>query len=149
MRKILKCQICDRLYSSLGQHLRGLHGVINPRERECLVLLVNGRVDVRMESCSIVGCHSTSSRLDRNMMSHVEMSHKARKQARKALRRRVVIARLAEPRDSNPPIPLQSTLDLEEEHQPAEGGIVFFLLFGLCSLYAKSADPFDLILPFE
>lgn len=91
-------------------------------------MIANKRVDVRREPCPIPGCGSTARRLDRHIQSHSEVPLPVRQRALVGLKRKLMIMRLRELRTSNPPIPMVSSLDLEEkeQQQKEEDGILLF-----------------------
>ncbi|KAK5882910.1 hypothetical protein CesoFtcFv8_021451 [Champsocephalus esox] len=68
------CPICYRTFTYLGQHLRVSHFVLNKAERGKLVMLANGRLNIRAELCPVPSCTTQKgSRLDRHMKSHSEL----------------------------------------------------------------------------
>ncbi|XP_067284388.1 uncharacterized protein [Pseudorasbora parva] len=108
------CPLCLRGYHQLSQHLRLTHKVINRQERKLLLAISSGRVDVRKSTCPVPACGKSSSRIDRHLKDHTELTRAAQQETMKALKRKKIIDNLADLRASNPAVPMASTLDLEE-----------------------------------
>ncbi|MGL5596664.1 MAG: hypothetical protein ACRDDA_00750, partial [Aeromonas sp.] len=115
--------------SQLSQHLRVTHAVKNVAERKLLLALQSGRISVREGRCPVPACEKETSRLDRHLKSHSELSATARRAAVAKLKRDKIMAALSALRASNPVVPLSSVLDLQAEtEEPTE---------------AQSAEPED------
>ncbi|MGL5597853.1 MAG: hypothetical protein ACRDDA_06985, partial [Aeromonas sp.] len=89
------CPICLRSYSQLSQHLRVFHRVVNVKERKLLLALESGRVKFREGKCTIPGCEKTTTRLDRHIKTHIELSKADQRNAIKLFKRRVILEELA------------------------------------------------------
>ncbi|XP_065096456.1 uncharacterized protein [Paramisgurnus dabryanus] len=113
------CPICGRSYAQLSQHLRVYHKVVNVKERKLLLALESGRVKYREGKCSVPGCDKVTTRLDRHIQTHSELSKRARKDAIKRCKKDVILKQLSELRASDPAVPMASRLDLVElEDEP-------------------------------
>ncbi|XP_073730778.1 uncharacterized protein [Misgurnus anguillicaudatus] len=108
------CPLCLRLYARLSQHLVVFHQVRNKEERRLLLALESGRINIREGACPVPACRVTTTRLDRHLRTHSELSAAALEDAVRFVKRRKVISLLAELRASDPEVPLVSCLDLEE-----------------------------------
>ncbi|KAK5872366.1 hypothetical protein PBY51_013078 [Eleginops maclovinus] len=115
------CPMCGKDIIALSQHLRCKHRVHNKEEKAPLLLLANGRVDIRKEPCPVPGCLQHTCRLDRHIHTHTELSRKERAAVLRSLKRRVFIARSAKLRTTNLAIPMVSRVDLEDSQE--EGGL--------------------------
>lgn len=110
------CPLCTRTYSRLSQHLRLTHRVLNLQERKLLLALSSGRVDVRKGNCPVPTCGKFTSRMDRHLICHTELTAPARQETIQALKRSKILHDLSELRASNPTVPMASTLDQEDAH---------------------------------
>ncbi|KAK7149307.1 hypothetical protein R3I94_008821 [Phoxinus phoxinus] len=108
------CPLCLHGYHKLSQHLRVTHKVINSQERKLLLAISSGRVDVRKGTCPVPSCGKSTSRMDRHLKDHTELTKVAQQETMQALKRKKIIHDLTELRASNPAVPMASTLDLEE-----------------------------------
>lgn len=108
------CPLCLRGYHQLSQHLRVSHKVINSQERKLLLAISSGRVDVRKGTCPVPACSKYTTRIDRHLKGHTELTRAAQQEAIQVLKRKKIIHDLAELRASNPTVPMASTLDQEE-----------------------------------
>lgn len=108
------CPLCLHGYHQLSQHLRVTHKVINSQERKLLLAISSGRVDVRKGTCPVPSCGKSTSRMDRHLKDHTELTRVAQQETMQVLKRRKIIHDLTELRASNPAMPMASTLDLEE-----------------------------------
>lgn len=117
-----QCPLCYRSYSQLSQHLKVSHKVRNVDERRLLLALESGRVNVRKGRCPVAGCNKETSRLDRHLRRHSELTAKARRVAFADCKKAKVIRDLAVLRASNPVVPMVSAFDLEEEGAAAPEG---------------------------
>lgn len=108
------CPLCLRGYHQLSQHLRVIHKVKNKTERKLLLSIASGRVNVRKGTCPIAGCKKETTRLDRHLKTHTELTKVARCEALGACMRQNILGDLASLRASNPAKPMVSTLDLDE-----------------------------------
>ncbi|XP_056094661.1 uncharacterized protein LOC130073220 [Rhinichthys klamathensis goyatoka] len=108
------CPLCLRGYHQLSQHLRVTHKVINSQERKLLLAISSGRVDVRKGTCPLPSCGKSTSRMDRHLKDHTELTRVAQQETMLALKRKKIIHDLTDLRASNPAVPMASTLDLEE-----------------------------------
>ncbi|CAM4733354.1 unnamed protein product [Leuciscus chuanchicus] len=108
------CPLCHRTYHQLSQHLTTSHGVRNKAERKLLLAIPSGRVDIRKGPCPVAACGKFSSRLDRHLKGHTELTAAARRQTIQAMKRKKILGDLAELRATNPTVPLASSLDLED-----------------------------------
>lgn len=106
------CPICFQTYAQLSQHLRIFHRVKNLKERKLLLALESGRVNFREGECSVPGCNKTTTRLDRHIKTHKELTKAAQRHAIKEFKRRVILQDLATLRASNPAVPMALHLDL-------------------------------------
>ncbi|KAG1960373.1 uncharacterized protein LOC120466694 [Pimephales promelas] len=109
------CPLCLHGYHKLSQHLRVTHKVINSQERKLLLAISSGRVDVRKGTCPLPSCGKSTSRLDRHLKDHTELTREAQQETMQALKRKKIIHDLTYLRASNPAVPMASTLDLEED----------------------------------
>ncbi|KAK9976406.1 hypothetical protein ABG768_021611 [Culter alburnus] len=109
------CPLCHRGYSQLSQHLGVSHGVRNKAERKLLLAIPSGRVDVRKGTCPLPACGKYTSRMDRHLATHTEVTVAARRQATETLKRKKILEGLAKLRASNPAVAIVSSLDLAEE----------------------------------
>lgn len=110
------CPLCKCPYSRLSQHLRLTHRVVNLQERKLLLAISSGRVDVRKGTCPLPTCGKSTSRIDRHLMGHTELTAAARQETIQALKMRKILHNLSELRASNPVVPMASTLDQEDSH---------------------------------
>lgn len=108
------CPLCMRMYARLSQHLTVTHKVENKQERKLLLALESGRVDARAGMCPVPACGKFSSRLDRHIRTHSEISLVAQDEALRLCKRRQILSKLTVLRATNPDVPMVSTLDLEE-----------------------------------
>lgn len=116
------CPVCCKVYIGLSQHLRRFHQICNKEERQLLLSWSSGRVDIREEACPIPCCLVTSTaRLDRHMLTHTELSNKARSLALNEVRRKVTIRKLGELREVNPAVQMVTRFDLGEIQLSALG----------------------------
>lgn len=119
---LVDCPLCLHGYHQLSQHLRMTHKVINSQERKLLLAISSGRVDVRKGTCPVPYCGKSTSRMDRHLKDHTELTRVAQQETMQALKRKKIIHDLTELRASNPAVPMASTLDLEDAPPPpAEG----------------------------
>ncbi|MGL5102343.1 MAG: hypothetical protein ACRC6N_07340 [Plesiomonas sp.] len=70
-------------------------------------------MNIREGICPIPGCGKDSSRLDRHLSVHTELSSAAKEDTLKEVKRRKILKELAQLRESNPMVPMVSTLDLQ------------------------------------
>ncbi|KAK5896582.1 hypothetical protein CesoFtcFv8_009725 [Champsocephalus esox] len=71
----VRCPICNSSYRALSKHLQRHHGVRNLDERKILLLLANGRTNIRLHPCTILGCEYRGTRLDHHLArDHVELA---------------------------------------------------------------------------
>lgn len=110
---IESCPICYRMYARLGQHLTVMHNVKNKLEKKYLLALESGRVNVRQGRCPLPGCGKETTRLDRHIQAHTELSEADRKNTIIGCKQRKLLDLLGALRASNPEVPMVSTLDLE------------------------------------
>lgn len=110
------CPLCKCPYSRLSQHLRLTHRVVNLQERKLLLAISSGRVDVRKGTCPLPTCGKSTSRIDRHLMGHTELTAAARQETIQALKMRKILHNLSELRASNPVVAMASTLDQEDSH---------------------------------
>ena len=96
----------------LGRHLRRWHCIQNPEERAMLLNLVNGRVEVKREHCPVPSCGHASTRLDRHLLGHKDVSRRKMQEYMAQLQLNVTIRLLGKLRATNPWVPLRSDLDL-------------------------------------
>ncbi|XP_077091405.1 uncharacterized protein LOC143742438 [Siphateles boraxobius] len=116
------CPLCLHGYHQLSQHLRVTHKVINSQERKLLLAISSGRVDVRKGTCPVPSCGKSTSRMDRHLKDHTELTRVAQQETMQALKRKKIIHDLTELRASNPAVPMASTLDLEDSPPHPEKG---------------------------
>ncbi|ROL49818.1 hypothetical protein DPX16_1189 [Anabarilius grahami] len=109
------CPLCLRMYARPSQHLVVTHHVKNKEERKLLLSLESGRVNVCERRCPVPGCGKLTSRLDRHIQTHSDLSMTARMDAVLSCKRKKVLSQLSALRASNPEVPMVSSLDLEEE----------------------------------
>lgn len=114
------CPVCLRKYSQLSQHLRVFHHVINVEERKLLLAMESGRIDYRMGRCPVLGCGKDTTRLDRHLKCHTELSKKARRNVVDELKKDRIMEQLAALRASNPRPPMATALDLQDDGVKAE-----------------------------
>ncbi|KAI7789678.1 hypothetical protein IRJ41_013407 [Triplophysa rosa] len=109
------CPICFRMYAWLSQHLVVFHRVQNKDERKLLLSLESRRVNVREGICPLPGCGKETTRLDRHIKVHTELSSGAQEDALRDIKRKKVLKELAVLRESNPTVPMVSILDLQAD----------------------------------
>lgn len=109
------CPLCLRMYARLSQHLVVMHHVKNKEERKLLLSLESGRVNVLEVRCPVPGCGKQTSRLDRHIQTHSNLSMMARMDAVLSCKRKKVLSQLSALRASNPKVLMVSSLDLEED----------------------------------
>lgn len=114
------CPVCLKQYSQLSQHLRVFHRVVNGEERRLLLALESGRIEYRMGRCPVLGCGKDTTRLDRHLKCHTELSKKAYQNAVDEIKKNKIMAHLAALRASNPKPPMATVLDLQEVEVKAE-----------------------------
>lgn len=100
------------MYARVSQHLQVYHKVENKDERKLLLSLESGRVNVRSSVCPVAGCGKSTTRIDRHLKSHTELSTATKDNALQLCKRKRVLAQLAALRATEPEVPLVSTLDL-------------------------------------
>lgn len=108
------CPLCSNTYAQLSQHLRVTHKGLNVTERRLILSLELGRVHYREGTCVIPGCGKKSSRLDRHIQGHTELSKAAQQDAIRDCKRKKVLEQLAALRASCPAIPMATFLDVDE-----------------------------------
>ncbi|KAL3066177.1 hypothetical protein OYC64_016177 [Pagothenia borchgrevinki] len=70
-----ECPLCCMQYRTLPRHLVVRHHVHNPQERNILLQMAHGRINIRTEPCTVVGCGYHGTRLDRHInCDHPELS---------------------------------------------------------------------------
>ncbi|CAM4574988.1 unnamed protein product [Leuciscus chuanchicus] len=94
--------------------------VENNYERKLLLSLESGRVNVRSCVCPVAGCGKSTTRIDRHLKSHTELSTAAKDNALRLCKRKRVLAQLAALRATEPEVPLVSTLDLLPDIEDAD-----------------------------
>ncbi|MGL4478044.1 MAG: hypothetical protein ACRCVK_07385 [Aeromonas veronii] len=87
----------------------------NKQEKKYLLALESGRVNVRQGRCPVPGCGKETTRLDRHIQAHTELSKAERANTITACKQRKVLDLLGALRASNPEVPMISTLDLERD----------------------------------
>lgn len=117
---IESCPLCYRMYARLGQHLTVMHNVKNKLEKKYLLALESGRVNVRQGRCPVPGCGKETTRLDRHIQAHTELSEADRANTITACKQRKLLDLLSALRASNPEVPMVSTLDLERGERELE-----------------------------
>ncbi|XP_066532008.1 uncharacterized protein [Hoplias malabaricus] len=115
-----QCPICEKFITCMSQHLRVSHGVVNKKERKLLLQLVSGKVDVRTGICPVAGCNTKTSRMDRHLKTHNELSKPMQTEVLNSLKRKMVLKGLSELRESQPDVPMASILDIEEQQRQEE-----------------------------
>ncbi|CAM4539474.1 unnamed protein product [Leuciscus chuanchicus] len=120
MPHVLNCPLCTRMYSRLSQHLQVFHKVENKDERKLLLALESGRVNVRSCVCPVPGCGISTTRIDRHLKSHAELSTAAKESVLKQCKRKKVLAQIAALRATDPEVPLVSNLDLMPDIEDCE-----------------------------
>ncbi|TRY98771.1 hypothetical protein DNTS_025507 [Danionella cerebrum] len=86
-------------------------------EQKLLLAFCSGRINARMGNCPVQLCGKHTSRLDRHLASHKELTSRARKEAMLESKRHAIFQNLKALQASNPSVPLVSTLDLEEQRR--------------------------------
>ncbi|KAA0718918.1 hypothetical protein E1301_Tti007765 [Triplophysa tibetana] len=114
------CPVCLNRYSQLSQHLRVFHRVVNGEERRLLLALESGRIEYRTACCPVLGCGKDTTRLDRHLKSHTELSKEDYQNAVDEIKKNKIMAHLAALRASNPKPPMATVLDLQEVEVKAE-----------------------------
>ncbi|KAI4809053.1 hypothetical protein KUCAC02_017968, partial [Chaenocephalus aceratus] len=113
------CPMCLKEYTSLNQHLLVTHKVWNKDERELLVKLAGGKIDVRLQKCPVPSCVTGKcTRLDRHMNTHKELSAASKDKMLKVVRKRLMLDTLAGLRATHPTVPMVSRLDLDQAEEP-------------------------------
>ncbi|KAI7809253.1 uncharacterized protein LOC130554393 [Triplophysa rosa] len=111
---VAMCPVCLKQYSQLSQHLRVFHRVVNGEERRLLLALESGRIEYRVGHCPVLGCGKDTTRLDRHLKCHTELSKKAYHNTVDEVKKNKIMAHLANLRASNPKPPMATVLDLQE-----------------------------------
>ncbi|KAJ4936740.1 hypothetical protein JOQ06_001326 [Pogonophryne albipinna] len=112
------CPMCLKEYTYLNQHLLVTHKVWNKDERELLVKLAGGKIDVRSQKCPVPSCVTGKcTRLDRHMNTHKELSAASKDKLMKVVRKRLILDTLAGLRATNPTVPMVSRLDLDQAEE--------------------------------
>ncbi|XP_071062370.1 uncharacterized protein [Pseudochaenichthys georgianus] len=104
-RMAVRCPICNSSYRALSKHLQRNHGVRNLDERKILLLLANGRTNIRLHPCTILGCEYHGTRLDRHLArDHVELAREELHVVQNQMKMTVAKKELYELRMTNPTI---------------------------------------------
>ncbi|KAI7795895.1 hypothetical protein IRJ41_009167 [Triplophysa rosa] len=106
------CPLCLNMYAQLSQHLRVTHKVLNVLERKLILSLESGRVQYRERTCIVPGCEVTTSRLDRHIQTHTELSKGAQRDVVRDCKRKKVLEALAALRATCPAVPMATSLDI-------------------------------------
>ncbi|KAI4791911.1 hypothetical protein KUCAC02_033728 [Chaenocephalus aceratus] len=108
------CPLCHLKYRALPRHLVFRHLVCNKTERSILLRMANGRINIRLEPCSGVGCAYHGTRLDRHLdTDHPELSQQEADFLLQEVKRKVGLKMLRELREIDPPVHMTMTLDVE------------------------------------
>ncbi|KAK5920103.1 hypothetical protein CgunFtcFv8_023943 [Champsocephalus gunnari] len=76
--------------------------------------MANGRINIRLEPCSVVSCAYHGTRLDRHLkIEHPELSQQEADLVLREMKRMVGLKRLRELWQINPPVHMTTTLDVE------------------------------------
>ncbi|MGL5500074.1 MAG: hypothetical protein ACRDCK_02815, partial [Plesiomonas shigelloides] len=102
--------------------------------------IASGRVNVREGVCPVPGCGKATSRMDRQLKAHSELSRETRRRAFKALKVAKILNDVAALRASNPAVAMVSTLDLQEACDPDDPS---FVLEEAVAEEAAAAPPCD------
>ncbi|CAM4574692.1 unnamed protein product [Leuciscus chuanchicus] len=92
----------------------------NKDERKLLLALESGRVNVRSCVCPVPGCGISTTRIDRHLKSHAELSTAAKESVLKQCKRKKVLAQIAALRATDPEVPLVSNLGLMPDIEDCE-----------------------------
>ena len=113
--------LCRLQYHALQRHLVVRHLVLN-KDRNILLRMSNGRINIRLEPCSVVGCLYHGTRLDRHIhCDHPELSQKEADLVLQELKRKTGLKMLKELREIDPPVQMITTLDVEDGAHGAGG----------------------------
>ncbi|KAL3062135.1 hypothetical protein OYC64_010110 [Pagothenia borchgrevinki] len=126
---LTECPLCRMQYRALQRHLVVRHLVLNKDERNILLRMSNGRINIRLEPCSVVGCSYHGTRLDRHIdCAHPELSQKEADLVLQELKRKTGLKMLKELREIDLPVQMITTLDVEDgahdEHPDSFSGEV-------------------------
>ncbi|CAM4574708.1 hypothetical protein PO909_030021 [Leuciscus waleckii] len=110
---LLECLLCTSNVSHLRHHLRSAHKVLNLEERQTLLRLARGRVKLRDLSCPV--CSIKFTLVERHLIrQHSVLTDPVVRNLIKTLKWKVSMDELARLRETNPEIPMASTLDVIE-----------------------------------
>ncbi|KAJ4918786.1 hypothetical protein JOQ06_000072 [Pogonophryne albipinna] len=128
-KMIPECPLCHLQYYILSRHLVVRHLVLNKDERNILLRMANGRINIRLEPCSAVGCSYHGMRLDRHLeCDHPELSREEADLSLQEVKRKTGLKMLRELREMDPPVHMITTLDVEygahDEHPDSFSGEV-------------------------
>ncbi|KAL3045936.1 hypothetical protein OYC64_014086 [Pagothenia borchgrevinki] len=107
------CLLCKMPYLALNKHLQRNHSVHNADERRILLLMANGRMNIRLHPCIISGCNYSGTRLDRHMdRDHVELSREKINVAVQQVKMKMAKKELHDLRLTNPDIGMITSWDV-------------------------------------
>ncbi|XP_033948875.2 uncharacterized protein [Pseudochaenichthys georgianus] len=109
-----ECPICKSSYHVLSKHLQRNHNVNNADERRIILLLANGRTNIRLHPCIIAGCEYIGTRLDRHLhKDHVELSREEIHVVVNEVKIKVAKRELRELRLTNPTVGMITSWDVD------------------------------------
>ena len=109
-----QCPLCANVYLALSQHLRRFHHIKNETERNILLHLASGRVNIRKARCPVSGCTYHSTRLDMHLLNgHPELTRMQLEREEKIVKKNVSLHLLADLRASEPSASMVSMLDMQ------------------------------------
>ena len=101
-------------YRTLPRHLVVRHHVHNPQEHNILLQMAHGRINIRTEPCTVVGCGYHGTRLDRHInCDHPELSQEEADLLMKSVKHSTGLKLLRELREVDPPTQMITTLDVD------------------------------------
>ncbi|XP_033933792.1 uncharacterized protein [Pseudochaenichthys georgianus] len=130
-KTIPECPLCHRQYYTLAKHLVDRHLVLNKDERNILLRMAHGRINIRLEPCSVIGCSFHGTRLDRHLeCDHPELSPEEADLSLQEVKHKTGLKMLRELREMDPPVHMITALDVEygahDEHPDSGAGEVDF-----------------------
>ncbi|XP_033949453.1 uncharacterized protein [Pseudochaenichthys georgianus] len=109
-----ECPICKSSYRALSKHLQRNHNMRNADERRIILLMANGRTNIRLHPCIIAGCEYIGTRLDRHLdKDHVELSREEMHVVVNKVKIQVAKRDLRELRLTNPTVEIISSWDVD------------------------------------
>lgn len=96
------CPICHCYFSTLHKHLKNTHCVSNVQERQILLNLAAGRVNICAAPCPVLGWNYMLTRLDRHVkQSHAELTNPERTAMLFEVKRRLTLRLMGDTRTAD------------------------------------------------